>query len=206
MRSSFRFAILLLAASAQAQALEPAAPPAPSDAIGFALIHPLFNADYMCSEHYEGQLKYPGDDLGADCIVTGGLSADESSGFSKVYKTDGKTNEDWYGWKEPVLAPITGTLARIHINPIVNKPGEMGKPPASFVIFKHDDGLMVLVAHVADVTVKEGDKVTAGQPFAKVGNNGFSRSPHIHIGAWRVKTPLQIRFDLRAKGLLRKKD
>ncbi|MBK9162822.1 MAG: M23 family metallopeptidase [Acidobacteria bacterium] len=206
MRFFFLFAILLLAVSVSAQSPEPAAPPAKSDAIGFALIHPLFNADYMCSEHFEGQLKYPGDDLGADCIVTGGLSADESSGFSKAYKTDGKTNEDWYGWKETVLAPINGTVARIHINPVVNKPGEMGKPPASFVVFKHDDGLMVLVAHVADVTVKEGDKVTAGQPFAKVGNNGFSRSPHIHIGAWREKTPLQIRFDLRAKGLLRKKN
>lgn len=206
MRSFVLLAILLLAVSVRAQAPEPPSPTAAKvDAIGFALIHPLFSADYMCSEHFEGQLNYPGDDLGADCIVTGGLSTDETSGFSKAYKTDGKTNEDWYGWREPVLAPITGTVARIHVNPVVNKPGEMGKPPASFVVFRHDDGMMVLVAHVADIAVKEGDKVTAGQPFAKVGNNGFSRSPHIHIGAWRDMTPLQIRFDLRAKGLLRKK-
>lgn len=207
MRSIILVALLSFAVSAVAQSPEPVSPPpAKLDAIGFALVHPLFDADYMCSEHFEGQLKYPGDDLGADCLVTGGLSADESSGFSKFYKSDGKTNEDWYGWNVPVLAPITGTVARIHINPSINKPGEMGKPPASFVVFKHDDGLMVLVAHVAEVAVKEGDKVTAGQPFAKVGNNGFSRSPHIHIGAWRDKTPLQIRFDLRAKGLLRKKN
>ncbi|MGE3465344.1 MAG: M23 family metallopeptidase, partial [Pyrinomonadaceae bacterium] len=173
--------------------------------IEYLMIHPIVKSYFMCGEHWEGQLKYQGDALGADCMVTGGLSADESSGFSKPYKTDGKTNEDWYGWMEPVLAPISGTVARVNINPVVNKPGELGKPPASFVVFKHDDGTMVLIAHVAEITVKEGDKVIAGQPFAKIGNNGFGRNPHVHIGAWRDKTPLQIRFDLRAAARLHNK-
>ena len=175
-----------------------------SAAVGHVLIHPLFSAYYMCGEHWVGQLAYIGDDLGSDCIITGGLPADGKSGFSKAYRTDGKTNEDWYGWMEPVLAPFDGTVVRTHINPIVNSPGQLGKPPASFVLFKHDDGTMVLIAHVTDITVKVGDKVTAGQPFAKVGNNGFGRSPHIHVGAWRDKTPLQIRFDLRAMGKIKK--
>jgi murein DD-endopeptidase MepM/ murein hydrolase activator NlpD len=56
----------------------------------------------------------------------------------------------------------------------------------------------VLVAHVTDVTVRVGDLVDAGAPVAKMGNNGFGRNPHIHVGAWRDETPLQIRFDLRA--------
>lgn len=173
--------------------------------IELATIHPIFNVHYSCSEHWEGQLPHPGDALGSDCIVYGGLPADGKSGFVRAFKTDGMTNEDWYGWGEPVLAPFDSTVAKININPVVNKPGELGKPPASFVAFKHADGTMVLVAHVADVTVKEGDSVKAGQPFAKVGNNGYGRAPHIHIGAWRGKTPLQIRFDLRAMGRMRKK-
>lgn len=200
--------VLLTASVATAQpAAEKTAPPAParvtSAPIEAVLLHPLFNTDYACSEHWEGQLQYPGDSLGSDCMVYGGLPAGGKSGFVKTYKTDGSTNEDWYGWGQPVLAPLDAVVQKVRINPVVNQPGELGKPPASFVLFKHDDGTFVLVAHVAEVTVKEGDRVRAGQVFAKVGNNGFGRAPHIHVGAWREKSAMQIRFDLRAAGALR---
>ena len=46
----------------------------------------------------------------------------------------------------------------------------------------------------------DGCMCTSGQVVAKVGNNGYSRHPHIHIGAWKGNEPLQIRFDLRAMG------
>ena len=195
----------LIAVCTYSQAPEPIRGSATDAPIEMVTIHPVFTAHYSCSEHWEGQLPYPGDALGADCIVYGGMAADGKSGFMRAFKTDGLSNEDWYGWGEPVLAPFDSTIAKININPVVNKPGQTGKPPASFVVFKHVDGTMVLVAHVADISVKEGDAVNAGQPFAKVGNNGFSRAPHIHIGAWRGKTPLQIRFDMRALGKMRKK-
>lgn len=203
-----RFVVILflfftVANLASAQAPQPL-PNDSTDPIEQITIHPIFKASYACSEHWEGQLPYPGDALGTDCFVYGGLAEDGRSGFAKAYKTDGRTNEDWYGWGEHVLAPFASTVAKIHVNPVVNKPGEMGKPPASFVVFKHSDGTMVMIAHVTEITVKEGDSVVSGQPFAKVGNNGFGRAPHIHIGAWRGKTPLQIRFDLRAMGKMRK--
>ena len=38
----------------------------------------------------------------------------------------------------------------------------------------------------------------AGQVVARVGNNGYGRSPHIHIGAWKGENPYQIRWDLRS--------
>jgi hypothetical protein len=206
-RSITLFAALLLAAVfVNAQAPEPIGK-APSDApIEQVMIHPLFKVHYSCSEHWEGQLPYAGDALGTDCIIYGGLPTDGKSGFVRAYKTDGLTNEDWFGWGETVLAPFDSTVEKITINPVVNKPGQLGKPPASFVVFKHIDGAMVLVGHVADVAVREGDTVKAGQPFAKVGNNGYGRAPHIHVGAFRGKTPLQIRFDLRAMGKLQKKN
>ena len=197
--------LALAAIFVNAQAPEPIGKAASDAPIEQVMIHPLFKVHYSCSEHWEGQLPYPGDALGTDCIIYGGLPAGGRSGFVRAYKTDGMTNEDWYGWGETVLAPFDATVEKININPVVNKPGELGKPPASFVVFKHADGTMVLLAHVADVTVKEGDMVKAGQPFAKVGNNGYGRAPHIHVGAWRAKTPLQIRFDLRAMGKLQKK-
>jgi hypothetical protein len=203
MKTPTLFAALILTLSFAAAAQEPAKPAekvAQTGPIESATIHPLFSASYACSEHWEGQLKYPGDSLGSDCIVFGGLPTDGQTGFVKAYKTDGMTNEDWYGWGEPVLAPFDSVVERVNINPVVNKPGSLGKPPASFVIFKHADGTRVMLGHVTDVTVKAGDPVIAGQPIAKVGNNGFGRAPHIHVGAWRDKTPLQIRFDLRAAG------
>ena len=48
--------------------------------------------------------------------------------------------------------------------------------------------------------VKVGDTVKAGDIVAKVGNNGTSFMPHIHIGAWKDKEPLQISFDLKKMG------
>lgn len=163
---------------------------------------PCSNADHFCAEHWEGQLPYLGDALGSDCHVEGGnLTGD--TGFLRPFKTDGSTNEDWYSWNQEVLAPLDSTVFKINVNPVVNKPGKMGKGPASLVIFKCDDGTMIMIAHVKDIKLKEGDKVKAGQPFARVGNNGYSRMPHIHVGAWRDETPMQIRFDLRAMGKLR---
>tara|TARA_R100000656_G_C3957715_1_gene129462 strand:+ start:4301 stop:4534 length:234 start_codon:yes stop_codon:yes gene_type:complete len=69
---------------------------------------------------------------------------------------------------------------------------------ASFVILKLDDGLFVLLAHLQQLKVAEGDSVQAGQVVGLVGNNGQSWHPHIHIGAWKNEKPLQIRFDQEA--------
>ena len=179
----------------------PLAPkPSESAPIESVVLHPLFATDYACSEHFEGQLPYLGDALGSDCIVQGGLE----TGFMKAYRGNGEKNEDWYGWGEAVLAPVDGKVERINVNPVVNQPGKLGKPPASFIMLRRDDGTYVMVAHVADIKVAVGDRVRAGQPLGVVGNNGFARAPHIHIGAWRDKMPLQIRFDLRATAALRK--
>lgn len=195
--------ILSFAFAASGQNSVPVAADNNASMIELITIHPLFAASYMCSEHWEGQLAYPGDNLGSDCVIFGGEVTDKG-GFMKPYRTNGSTNEDWYGWMVPVLAPFDSEVERINTNPVVNKPGELGKPPASFVLFKRTDGTRVLLAHVTEINVKVGDKVRAGQAVAKVGNNGFGRMPHIHVGAWRDKTPLQIRFDLAAMGRLYK--
>src|SRR5688572_13312046 len=127
------FFAALATLSTRSQAPEPIGMAGTGGPIEQVIIHPIFTAHYSCSEHWEGQLPYPGDALGADCIVYGGMAADGKSGFMRAFKTDGLTNEDWYGWAEPVLAPFDSTIAKININPVVNKPGQTGKPPASFV-------------------------------------------------------------------------
>jgi hypothetical protein len=163
--------------------------------------HPLFAEIYSCSEHAAGELPYLGDDLGQDCIIEAFVEKNGKA-FSRMYVTDGLTNEDWYGWNKAVLSPCDCTVTSVHINPVTNAPGQTGKPPASSIRLKTAEGIFVLLAHIQSPTVKEGDLVKAGQPIARVGNNGFARVPHIHIGAWRGKDALQIRWDQKSIPIL----
>ncbi|PIP89037.1 MAG: hypothetical protein COW01_15745 [Bdellovibrionales bacterium CG12_big_fil_rev_8_21_14_0_65_38_15] len=165
--------------------------------IDSAIIHPVFDSQYVCSEHYAGQLKELGDALGTDCIYQSFVEQDGRK-WLRAYKNEGHKNQDWFGWQKNVLSPISGEVVRINLNEVVNKPGIMGKGMASFVMLKGDDGLFVLLAHLQNIKVSKGDKVEAGEVLGLVGNNGQSWHPHIHIGAWKDNKPLQIRFDQEA--------
>lgn len=186
--------VLALAAipsfAAEMTAGEAGAPP------GQFLAHPLFSSSYSCSEHAWGELPYPGDDLGQDCVQQ--EFVDEGGrAFMKSYRTDGLANEDWYGWNQPVLSPCDCTVIRVSLNAVDNVPGVLGSPPASMLLLEAEDGTKVLLAHVRSPAVQEGQAVKAGEAIARVGNNGYSRNPHIHIGAWRGQQALQIRWDQR---------
>ena len=174
----------------------PAPAPAPSE-VDALLVHPLFGMPFLELEHYEGQLGSLGDALGTDCFP---VRIVEESGrtWSRTYAHDGAKNDDWYRWNQPVLSPIGGSVVKVHVNDQVNAPGIMGSGSATFVEVRRDDDVHVMVAHLQDIRVKVGDKVSAGQPLGLVGNNGYSRHPHVHLGAWRDNSPLQLRFDQRA--------
>lgn len=164
------------------------------------LLSAPFASIFSCTEHPFGQLAYAGDALGTDCLVVAGV--EESSGYLRPFRTDGTTNEDWYGWGEPVRAPADATVIGVLKNSETNTPGRMGSPPASTIQFQTDDGIVIVYGHVAEISVKVGDRVRAGEVVGKVGNDGMSRNPHIHIGAYRAAdaVPLQIRWDLRSMG------
>ncbi len=179
-------------------------PPMAPEVTGTAeqlMLSPIYGSPFVCSEHWMDQLPYSGDALGTDCMVTGGI---EEQGFMALYRTDGATNADWYGWEAPVLAPISGEVVGLLVKDDVNTPGTMGRPPAAMLQIRSDDGIMVVLAHVAHPLVAKGDRVAAGQVIAQVGNNGMARAPHIHVGAWRDSDamPLQIRWDQRAMAAL----
>lgn len=173
-------------------ALMPCSQAFSNDAI---VIHAVHKETFSCTEHWEGQFRYAGDALGTDCII-GGWYEDDKRLFQRAYLNNGFRNEDWFGFNKDVLSPCDCTVSKIHVNPITNEPGIMTPGRASSITFKTKEGNSVLLAHVRDVKVKEGDTVARGVPVAKVGNNGYSRNPHIHIGAWDIEgTPMQIRFD-----------
>ena len=191
-----RVAALFLLAFTSAAAHAQQAAPAPA-AIEQVLAHPLFEDPYMCSEHAEGELPYPGDDLGQDCMIAAFDEAKERL-FPRLYRTDGSSNEDWYGWNRPVYSPCTCEVVDIHVNPLTNQPGRPDESRASGLILKAGDGTMFAVAHLQGFVVEVGSRLQAGDPVGFVGNNGYARAPHVHIGAWRGKQALQIRWDQRA--------
>jgi Peptidase family M23 len=176
-----------------------------ADAIADVVVYPIVRPHFVCLEHPEGQLTSLGDALGSDCLVPD-LGSGPAGRWPVFYRGEGRRNEDWYGWKVTVLAPFAGVVDSVHVNPKTNRPGERGAERASVIVFRRADGVRVLYAHVQDIRVHPGDTVAAGQPVAKVGNNGVAWFPHTHVGAWKGDRPLQVRFDLRAMGRMRRSE
>jgi murein DD-endopeptidase MepM/ murein hydrolase activator NlpD len=161
----------------------------------FVKIHAPTAESYSCTEHWEGQFNnYVGDALGTDCVVQDFYQSGERF-FNRPFKNNGHKNTDWYGFGKNVLAPCDCTVESVHINNVTNKPGIMTPGRAGSVVFKKVDGTLIVIAHVDNINVSEGNAVKAGAVVATIGNNGYSRNPHLHIAAWKDKQPLQIRFD-----------
>ena len=190
-----RSILFAIAISMAVPAFAQAANNAPIEAVEIA---PLFYQRFVCTEHVNGELSDLGDALGSDCLVVGGIGA--SNGFLRLYKTDGATNEDWYGWHVEVHAPFDGVVSEVASNRVTNTPGKPGQPPPGYIKFKRADGVVLVYAHLDDIKVHSGDHVKVGQVVALDGNNGSAKNPHVHVGAYRDKTPLQIRWDLAAEG------
>ena len=51
---------------------------------------------------------------------------------------------------------------------------------------RHADGTVTTYGHVNRTFVKVGDRVSAGEEIAEVGNRGRSTGPHLHM---EVQTP-----------------
>lgn len=181
--------------------MEPPKAVEPAGNIQSVSLSPLFREPFTCGDHLANEGSVVGDELGTDCQVLGGVLGKER-GYNRLYRTDGRSNADWYSWNAEVLAPFDGIVTAAHANPRVNEPGGKGPPPAGFIQFARKDGVVVLYAHITNATVRIGDHVKAGQPVAKVGNNGPSYAPHVHVGAYRGVEPLQIRWDQRAMAKL----
>lgn len=162
------------------------------------IIHPVIEGKHIVSsEHeYDPDLRL-GDQLARDFSI----ARINDQGILRRFKDDGHSNREWYGWRKDVLAPVNGTVTRVNHPDTTNQPGVMNRNARpGLIFFKRADGTTVIYAHVREIKVEEGDQVKAGEVVAKVGNNGNSRAPHVHAGAWREDTPLQIQVDLYAAG------
>jgi len=183
--------------------------PAPDTLKQSILIHPPIDVtedgfSLSTREHtYKSHLRL-GDQLARDF----GVKKLHDDGIARPYEptSRGEANDDWYAWQRDVLAPFEATVVRVTEPDTTNVPGTMNRKAQPGFILLHDGTTTVLYAHVREITVEEGETVQPGQVVARVGNNGNSRAPHVHVGAWvgtpslagskTGATPLQIQVDL----------
>jgi hypothetical protein len=112
-----------------------------------------------------------------------------------VFRGDGRRNEDWFGWQQPVRAAGDGVVAAVHDGqPDNDQPFSENRwtpkrisedemdASGNYVLIDHGAGEFSLTAHArqGSVKVRKGDRVKAGQVIAQVGNSGSSLMPHVH--------------------------
>lgn len=137
-----------------------------------------------------------GDQLAHDYVIV----LDSGEGEVIEYRDDGNENPDYISWRKKVMAPVTGSVILVNHPDTTNKPGVMNRDVEPGRIYiKNDKGITVSLVHVREVDVEKGQKVKAGEIVAKVGNNGNSTAPHVHVGAWKNGSPYQPVIDLYAE-------
>lgn len=87
----------------------------------------------------------------------------------------------------PVLATASGQVVNVKFSPIQAGFG-------NYIEIDHGRGFMTRYAHLEDIQVRKGDRVTKGAAIATTGNSGGSVAPHLHyeiIRSGRNVDPVQ---------------
>ncbi len=124
------------------------------------------------------------------------------------FALSGARNEDWFAWSQPLYATGDGTV----VDAVDAEPdnirgaksffdaGSLKSAPMKFygnyLVIDHGNGEFSLLGHIqkGSLAVKVGDKLTRGQPVAKIGSSGSSNNPHVHY-------ELRTGRDLNVEGL-----
>ncbi len=61
------------------------------------------------------------------------------------------------------------------------------------VLLKHDGGIITAYAHLGDISVKEGQVVTAGQVIGTIGKSGRVETPQLHFEIRKSRKPVDPR-------------
>jgi len=109
----------------------------------------------------------------------------------KSYKTNGRTNQDYYAFGKEIIAPCDAEVVLAVDGIEDNNPGELNPLyiPGNTVILKTENGEYLFFAHFQQhsVKVKEGQKVKKGNLLGLCGNSGNSSEPHLHFHIQNVK-------------------
>lgn len=103
----------------------------------------------------------------------------------KSYKTNGKTNEDYYAFGKELYAPCDGEVVLAVDGIKDNVPGTLNPiyVPGNTVIIKTASNEYLFFAHFKQHSIKvaQGQKVKQGQLLGLCGNSGNSSEPHLHF-------------------------
>ena len=107
------------------------------------------------------------------------------------YKSDGKTNEDYYAFGKDLIAPCDGEVVLVVDGVKDNIPG-ISNPvyvPGNTVIIKTENNEYLFFAHFKQhsIAVKQGQKIKQGQLLGLCGNTGNSSEPHLHFHIQNVE-------------------
>lgn len=103
-----------------------------------------------------------------------------------MFKTDGSSFEDFYGFGAPVLATsdckVFSAEDKYEDNPL-KKASTTSPKQGNNVVLDCGNGEFAMYAHLkrGSIKVKTGDVVKTGQQIAALGNSGNSPLPHLHF-------------------------
>lgn len=107
------------------------------------------------------------------------------------FRTNGKTNEDYYAFGQEILAPCNAEVVTVVDGIKDNIPGKFNPIyiPGNTVILKTSNGEYLFFAHFKQrsIRVKEGQKVRQGEVLGLCGNSGNSSEPHLHFHIQNVE-------------------
>jgi murein DD-endopeptidase MepM/ murein hydrolase activator NlpD len=78
------------------------------------------------------------------------------------------------------LAGAEGDLIHAVAGGVVRRAGSLGGY-GNAVEIDHGGGMTTLYGHASELLVRDGDRVTPGQPIARVGHSGRATGPHLHF-------------------------
>jgi murein DD-endopeptidase MepM/ murein hydrolase activator NlpD len=104
---------------------------------------------------------------------------------NRSFKTNGRTNEDYYAFGQPLIAPCDAEVVSVTEGVKDNIPGQMNpaQVTGNSVVLKTAANEYLLFAHfkLNSIKVKTGDTVKQGQVLGLCGNSGNSSEPHLHF-------------------------
>ncbi|WP_243732432.1 DUF3887 domain-containing protein [Pedobacter metabolipauper] len=114
---------------------------------------------------------------------------------NKSFKSNGKTNEDYYAFGQQILSPCDGEIV-VAVDGIKDNIPGVANPlyiPGNSILLKTKNNEFVFLAHFKQnsIQVKQGDLVKQGQVLGLCGNSGNSSEPHLHFHLQNVDDLLQ---------------